>query len=106
MLYSAPLPYTPDAAAYYAAIADLPWAVWLDSAGLGRYDILCAQPVATLVTHGAETEITDALGVRYSSYDPFDLIRQHLGKSAAAVSDIPFLGGALGYWGYDWRAAR
>jgi para-aminobenzoate synthetase component 1 len=101
MFYSASLPYTADAAAYYAAIADLPWAVWLDSAGLGRYDILCARPMATLVTHGVETEITDAAGMRCSKDDPFTLLRQQLGEPAAAVPGIPFSGGALGYWGYD-----
>jgi len=101
MLYSASLPYAIDAAAIYAAIADLPWAVWLDSAGLGRYDILCAQPVATLVTHGTETEITDAAGTWSSNDDPFTLLRQQLGEPAAALPGIPFSGGALGYWGYD-----
>lgn len=101
MLYSAPLPYAPEAAGYYAAIADLPWAVWLDSGGMGRYDILCAQPVATLVTYGDYTEITDATGVRRSADDPFDLVRQQLGAPVAAISGIPFAGGALGYWGYD-----
>ena len=101
MPYSAPLPYIADAAACYAAISDLPWAVWLDSAGLGRYDILCAQPVATLVTRGAETEITDGAGARRSTDDPFALLRQQLGKPAATMPDISFSGGALGYWGYD-----
>jgi len=101
MFYSAPLPYAADAAACYATIADLPWAVWMDSAGMGRYDILCAQPVATLVTRGMETEITDIAGRRHSSDDPFDLIRQQLGEPIAAMPDIPFAGGALGYWGYD-----
>ena len=101
MLYSASLPYAADAAAYYATIANLPWAVWLDSAGLGRYDILCAQPVVTLVTHGAETEITDVAGTQRSRADPFTLLRQQLGEPATAVPDIPFAGGALGYWGYD-----
>ncbi len=101
MLYSAAIPYTADAAAYYAAIADLPWAVWLDSGGRGRYDILCAQPVATLVTHGTKTTITNAAGMRFSDADPFDLLRQQLGAPLAAMPDIPFAGGALGYWGYD-----
>lgn len=100
MPYRVSLPYL-DAAAYYAAIADLPWAIWLDSAGLGRYDILCAQPVATLVTRGRSTEITDATGTRYSTDDPFDLLRQQLGFPAAAIPGVPFAGGALGYWGYD-----
>jgi para-aminobenzoate synthetase component I len=101
MSYSTPLSYTADAAACYAAIADLPWAVWLDSAGLGRYDILCAQPVTTLVTRGLETEITDASDVRYSGDDPFDLIREQLGELSAIIPGIPFAGGALGFWGYD-----
>jgi len=101
MLYSTSLPYTANAATYFAAIADLPWAVWLDSGGRGRYDILCAQPTATLVTHGIYTEITNASGVRRVTADPFDLLHQQLGASVAAIPGIPFLGGALGYWGYD-----
>jgi len=101
MFYSASLPYVVDSAVYFAAIAELPWAVWLDSAGLGRYDILCAQPLATLVSHGTDTEITDAAGGRSASGDPFDLIRQQLGTPVAALPGIPFAGGALGYWGYD-----
>jgi para-aminobenzoate synthetase component I len=101
MPYSTPLPYVDDPSAYYAAIADLPWAVWLDSGGLGHYDILCAQPLATLVTHGTYTEISDAGGTRRSTDDPFDLLRQQLGAPVAAIPNIPFAGGALGYWGYD-----
>ena len=101
MPYSASLPNLANAAACYAAIADLPWAVWLDSAELDRYDILCARPVATLVTRGTETEITDAAGTRCTSDDPFDLIRQQLGEPVATMPGIPFSGGALGYWGYD-----
>lgn len=101
MLYSTSLPYAANAAVYFAAIADLPWAVWLDSGGRGRYDILCAQPTATLVTHGIVTEITNATGVQRLTADPFDLLRQQLGASAAAIPGIPFMGGALGYWGYD-----
>ncbi len=101
MFYSAPLPYVADAAACYAAIADLPWAVWLDSAGLGHYDIICAQPVVTLITHGAHTEITSVAGTKHTSADPFTLLRQQLGEPVTAKHDIPFAGGALGYWGYD-----
>lgn len=101
MLYKEPLRYFPDATGYYNAIADLPWAVWLDSAGMGRYDIVCAQPVATLVTRNTATAITDALGTRYSADDPFDLLRQQLNQECTSIPGIPFCGGALGYWGYD-----
>lgn len=101
MLYSAPLPYTSDATACYAAIADLSWAVWLDSGGRGRYDIIAAQPVATLITQGLHTQISDAAGVRSSSEDPFTLLREQLSSPLESVANIKFAGGALGCWGYD-----
>ncbi len=101
MLYSTPLPYPADASAYFAAIRDLPWAAWLDSGGSGRYDILVARPVATLVTHGEQTEIRDTSGLHYSQDDPFSILRGQLGEAISPMPDIPFAGGALGYWGYD-----
>lgn len=107
MLFRAPLPYTSNAAAYYAAIADLPWAVWLDSGGRGRYDILTAQPAVTLVTQGMQTLISDSAGEHTSPDNPFALLAEHLNKKFEQIPDIKFAGGALGYWGYDlarWQA--
>ena len=101
MIHRTPFPYPGDASACFAAIADLPWAIWLDSAGRGRYDILCAQPIATLETRGEETVITGSHGERCSNADPFDLVRQQLGATTDSVPNIPFAGGAAGYWGYD-----
>jgi para-aminobenzoate synthetase component 1 len=101
MLYSHPLPYVANAGDYYAAIADLPWAIWLDSGGRGRYDILVAQPIATLVTQGESTEICNAQGSCSSTDDPFDLLRRQIGAPISSMPDMPFCGGALGYWGYD-----
>ncbi len=88
--YSAPLPYQSDASRYYAALADLPWAVWLDSGGMARFDILAAAPHRTLTL--------DEATVRGG---PFDLLRNAMGERVAPVADVPFAGGALGYWGYD-----
>lgn len=101
MLFNSPLPYYPDASVYFSAIRDLPWAAWLDSAGKGRFDILVAQPEITLVTRGEQTEITGRGGVLHSPRDPFDLVREYLGEPLAPLPDIPFAGGALGYWSYD-----
>ena len=101
-MYSAtPLPYSTEVSNYYAAIAQMPWAVWLDSAGRGRYDILCAQPLVTLTVYGDITEITDVTGTRQTRDDPFEVLRQILGAPIEAMPGIPFSGGALGYWGYD-----
>src|ERR1019366_1434358 len=88
--YSVELPYQSDAVRYYAALADLPWAVWLDSGGMGGYDILTAVPQRTLVLHEEPTRS-----------DPFALLRKELGEQIAPIADVPFAGGALGYWGYD-----
>jgi para-aminobenzoate synthetase component 1 len=110
----AELPYHPDSAALFEAIADLPWAVFLDSGqhhpGQSRYDILAAQPYIRLVTRGNLTEI-DAEGVELSREDPFALLRKHLAcdvekgqTPALSGSDpgfLPFAGGAIGYFGYD-----
>ena len=101
MLYRTSLPYTNDATDYYRAIADLPWAVWLDSCGRDRYDILTANPVVTLVTRGEQTEISDVEGNRTSTENPFELLRMQLGNVVLNDKDIKFAGGALGYWGYD-----
>lgn len=88
--YSIDLPYRTDAAHYYAALADLPWAMWLDSGGMARYDILTAAPQRTLVMHAESARS-----------DPFASLRKELGTQVAPVADVPFAGGALGYWGYD-----
>ena len=88
-LYSVELPYQSDAAGYYAALADLPWAVWLDSCGMSRYDIVTAAPQRTL-----------ALGEEAHG-DPFVLLRNLLGDQVAPIANVPFAGGALGYWSYD-----
>ncbi|MDD2914305.1 MAG: aminodeoxychorismate synthase component I [Gallionella sp.] len=88
--YCAELPYQPDASRYYAALADLPWAVWLDSCGMARYDILTAAPHRTFVLD--EKTICD---------DPFALLRGALGEPVAPREDVPFAGGVVGYWGYD-----
>ncbi len=101
MLTRTPLPYTSDATDYYQAIADLPWAVWLDSSGRDRYDILTAKPVVTLITRGEQTEISGAAGASVSSVNPFELLRAQLGNTVDNEDDIKFAGGALGYWGYD-----
>lgn len=88
--YSAELPYQSDASAYYAAIAGLPWAMWLDSGGMSRYDILTAAPRHTVVF--------DAVA---ENDDPFARLRSELGSTEESVDGVPFAGGMLGYWSYD-----
>lgn len=88
--YRVSLPYQTDAASYYAALADLPWAVWLDSGGMARYDILTAAPYHIVVLQEADT-----------CTDPFAMLRAELGEAIEPIADVPFAGGVLGYWSYD-----
>ena len=99
------LPYFADSSALFSSIAGQPWSVFLDSgypySNQGRYDIIAADPVCTLVTHDDITEITRNNLTLKSSADPFDLVKQQLGSDYMSFGDLPFNGGAIGYFSYD-----
>ena len=102
----ATLPYFTDSAALFSQLANKPWAVFLDSghphSQQGRYDILVADPVCTLVTHSEITEINQQGVVTHSTDNPFDLVKEQLlAHGAGELSDLPFNGGAIGYFSYD-----
>ncbi|MGR9087146.1 MAG: aminodeoxychorismate synthase component I [Gammaproteobacteria bacterium] len=100
-----PLPYFSDSAELFSAIAQQPWSVFLDSgyphSRQGRYDIIATEPVCTLVTHGEITEITRNGRSILSKDDPFELVRQQLILKPQDSGDLPFNGGAIGYFSYD-----
>jgi para-aminobenzoate synthetase component I len=100
-----PLPYFADSADLFAPIADRPWSVFLDSAypysNQGRYDIIASDPVCTLVTYGETTAITRNGVSTQSDKDPFDLVKQQLLPGLKGLDNLPFNGGAIGYFSYD-----
>src|SRR5680860_87866 len=99
------LPYFPHSDRLFECVADLPWAVFLDSGHphtrQGRYDIISANPITTVCTRGAMSEVRGAHGSRLLPDDPFEILRECLGPHAAASAGLPFCGGAIGYFGYD-----
>ncbi len=103
------LPYHPDSAALFEAFADRPWAAFLDSGrhpgtahgAQGRYDILAADPMLTLVTRGGLTELRGGERCELSREDPFALLRERLGVDQEPIPGLPFCGGAIGWFGYD-----
>ena len=101
-------PYCADAEPLFASIRHLPNAVWLDSGKPrsldGRFDIISAAPLKMLETRGSETLITENGTTHTSSDDPFALAEQlwnELEKAPATLHNQPFLGGLIGFWGYD-----
>ena len=103
------LPYHPDAlVTLFAPYSSRPWSTLLHSGHAdhpdSRFDIMSADPVATLVTRGDSTEISRAGRTYSSAADPFALVRQEMdaaGIHTAPLDNLPFLGGALGLFGYD-----
>jgi len=99
------IPYQTDSSKIFARIADRPWAVFLDSgqphSQFGHYDIMAADPFVRLVTKGEYTEILDSKGHEVSTQDPFELLKSRLANYSLNQAELPFEGGAIGYFAYD-----
>lgn len=103
------LPWQQDAAQhYFDALSDDPWAMLLHSGFAShphnRFDILVAQPRATLVTRGPQTTVSVDGEESSQNGDPLALLQKTLdifGLNPQNHPDLPFLGGALGLFGYD-----
>lgn len=107
------LAYHHDSVRLFERIAHEPWAMLLDSGQMleastgepgseyGQYDILVANPIATLVTTGEQTTVSEGGGEQVSKEDPFVLLNNLLSRYKAQATDVPFAGGAMGYFSYD-----
>lgn len=93
----------------FARLQHQPWAMLLESAGpLGAdngFDIITADPLATLETRGLVTTLTQDGEIREHNEDPLALLahsqQQLLGELDLCATRLPFIGGALGLFGYD-----
>lgn len=97
----------------FTPLADMPWAMWLDSCQSNhidaRYDILVWQADVTLSTYGNDTHVhcLQSDNKMVSQEDPLTLLKkiQNLvllpPEPSTQKEKLPFLGGALGYFSYD-----
>ena len=93
----------------FAPLAHSPWTMLLESASSShpdsRFHILSAEPRATLQTHGPQTRIDHAGQTSFSFEEPLTLLAQWqrdlFGPKCDYDGDLPFVGGALGLFGYD-----
>ncbi|MEN3158483.1 aminodeoxychorismate synthase component I [Alkalimonas sp. NCh-2] len=93
---------------FFAPLAEQPWAILLDSAGPvsknNRFDILAAEPVCTIEAKDGHTVLTDDQGAHHYQQHPLAVVKAALKcyfPEPAPKLDLPFQGGALGYFGYD-----
>ncbi|MBU2898246.1 aminodeoxychorismate synthase component I [Vibrio hepatarius] len=104
-----PINYHPELSIQlFSKIASRPWAMLLRSASQAhvdsRFDILVAEPLVKLITYGQTTQIISPNGQVESSDDPFSLLEKQQEKWLPKLDyqgDLPFIGGALGYFSYD-----
>ncbi len=103
------LPYSPDPLGVFACLRGRPGAVLLDSGrpvANGRFDIISSDPLATLEvsSDGNASLLSNQLGVTpHIDNDAFTLQQWLLDQLEFPniISELPFLGGLIGYWGYD-----
>lgn len=92
-----PLPYKDDLISHYQSLKDLPGFVLLESGDRrwGRYDIVSASPYASFTSSDKIINF-QAILEQLKKYVPF--IPSNL--------DLPFQGGAIGYFSYDFGATQ
>ncbi len=102
------IPYSEDLGVQvFSTIEQLPWSMLLKSSSKehvnSRYDILVADPVAVIETQGAMSTISREGQTLTSEEDPFELLQGLLDDIGIqeSNSNLPFIGGALGYFAYD-----
>lgn len=109
------LAYVEDSTRYFEAVRCKSWAMLLDSgqpnSQYGRFDIMVAAPFATVITQYVDGEMRTSIMQdgceNVSAEDPFLILNRLIASyalnevEAPTVNNLPFIGGALGYFGYD-----
>ncbi len=104
------LPYFSDPLATFARLRQRPGAVLLDSgrpvATNGRYDILSSDPLATLeIFANRQAQLSSTTLTLPAHLDDDSTAQQQWLLEQLPVptldSELPFLGGLIGYWSYD-----
>ncbi len=95
------LPYSLDSCSLFARLRDLEMPVFLDSASpysqRGRYDIISANPSHIIKISPEETG-------SYTQENLFQAVKSRLQEYPEQLANdyqLPFIGGAIGFFGYD-----
>jgi para-aminobenzoate synthetase component 1 len=102
------IPYSCSSILLFDSIRDMPEAIWLDSgkptSDKGSLDIISSCPDVIIETYGNDTTIVSENSSRTSQDDPFTLVSEVLDPLLPIEpnnQDLSFVGGMLGYFGYD-----
>ena len=106
------LDYLPDSSVWFEKFRGETLPGFLDSSSFNyseqncRYDIITANPESVVsVSPESNVSIYDTGSgetVQFGKLEPFTILAKLLGEmTVAQLSDLPFTGGALGFWGYE-----
>ncbi len=100
------IPYEENTAELFKLFENQPWAVFLDScypySTAGRYDIIAFQPKITLQSFQDHSLVCLANGdSEITKISPLALLKKYTLKNKMPATDLPFIGGAIGYFSYD-----
>ncbi len=101
------LPWPGDALSVAALVQDRAYPFFLDSVGAtlgsGRFSFVGCDPYLVLRTHGLEAELVGTGSSRTISGHPLSLLQGLLDRNSLPghAYPVPFVGGAVGYLGYD-----
>jgi para-aminobenzoate synthetase component 1 len=105
------LPHAVWPAEVFEGLCHLPHSFFLDSrlpdSRLGRFSFLGAEPVAILSARGRDIWLRERSQGRWDEQrwdgNPFEALRDLLARAVVppAASPVPFVGGLVGYLGYD-----
>lgn len=101
------LPRAPSPARLFERFLAQPFPFLLESGRgygrIGHYSFLGGDPFLVVKSSGRRVEVIGGQGKRTFTAGPFDVIDDLLGRYAVPKGDypVPFIGGAVGYLGYD-----
>ncbi|MDE1460754.1 aminodeoxychorismate synthase component I [Spartinivicinus poritis] len=102
--------YSPNSLDYFLALRHMPFPAWLDSTNGkhvdGRFDIITANPRYFLHYQKGSCTLQNLLSgeSKLLQENPFVLQQQLFEQFEPIACHWPFVGGWLGYWGYDLKA--
>ena len=103
------LPYYSDSSIYFEKIKHLEWPVFLDScyqkdkpqSKYARFDIVAANPFIKIRAKNGVTTVSDRDGHFQHKQPSLEVLSDLMGQYPKPSSDLPFIGGAIGYCSYE-----
>jgi len=103
------IPYKVDTTTYYEQIRHLDWPVFFDScyqsdrekSQYARYDIISADPFVKIYSNLNSIKVCEKNQTFHSNDDGLEIVQNYINKYSRPYSEIPFIGGAIGYCSYE-----